>query len=172
MCGLFCSTPPVGTMTVVLPARIRCGSSTQVRSSIITELSGGGAFSSLRAVSRARRTRNDEAEPDGDQPADASRRFGAFGEPPRDVGEGSEIAKAPTLWNLVCSPSLRPSPWSRRACGNTDGAEHPVPEAEDEPHVFVDVARFTAVMDLMHPGVDENAACSRAPLSDYGNAAG
>ena len=51
MCGPFCSVPPIGTMTVVLPAWISSRSSVQVSSSRNT-LGGAGAAATWDAAGR------------------------------------------------------------------------------------------------------------------------
>ena len=53
MCGPFCSVPPIGTMTVVFPARIWSRSSVQVSSSRNT-VAGAAAGTPVAAASRKR----------------------------------------------------------------------------------------------------------------------
>jgi proline dehydrogenase len=48
------------------------------------------------------------------------------------------------------------------ALRHVERAEHPIPEGEDETHVAVQMARFAAVMHLMHPGADEDLTEHRA----------
>src|SRR5512134_322283 len=81
MCGPFCSVPPMGTRTVVLPARIETASSGDVRSSRKT-LAGACASAGAAATSKTTISRRN-----------VGRRMGAFYATPPPVSGDLEPAR-------------------------------------------------------------------------------
>ncbi len=108
MCGPFCSVPPIGRMTVVLPAATWSRSSVQVRSS--TNTVGGGAASAPDAASIRAHARRRDAMKIMSAHYDGRRAPGPCGIRARPQRRSAPSSPGPSfipLWSLTGTRALR-----------------------------------------------------------------